>query len=174
MYKYTPYIWLALAVVLVQVFLLDNIDLGASISVLIRPMIFPLIVLLLPVEWKSIWVLLTSYVVALFLDIMLGGSGLYVITLLPIALLRTSLLYITTHRSVESSDQTQLFARMRLGQLMLYIGVALLLHHTLFFAMETLSMANLWRLVAIILLSTCCSLLISWPIVRLFTSKVAS
>jgi hypothetical protein len=174
MYKYTPYIWLTLAVVLTQVFLLDNIDLGASISVLIRPMIFPLIVLLLPVEWRSIWVMLTSYAVALFLDIMLGGAGLYVITLLPIALLRTSLLYMTTHRSVESSDQTQLFARMRHGQLMLYIGVALLLHHTLFFAMETLSLANFWRLATTILLSTSCSLLLSWPIVRLFTSKVAS
>lgn len=173
MYKYTPYIWLVLAVVLVQVFLLDNIDLGASISILIRPMIFPLAVLLLPVEWKSVWVLLVSYAVALVLDIMLGGSGLYVLTLLPIALLRRTLLYATTHRSVESSDQSQLFSRMRLGQLMLYIGVALLLHHTLFFAMETLSMANFGRLVATILLSTLCSLLLSWPIVRLFTSKVS-
>lgn len=172
MYKYTPYIWLALVVVLAQIFLLDNIDIGASISVLIRPMIFPLIVLLLPVEWRSIWVLLISYVVALILDSMLGGSGIYVITLLPIALLRSTLLFITTHRSVESSDQSQLLSRMSVGQLMLYIGVALLLHHSLFFAMETLSTANLGRLIATIVLSTGSSLLLSWPIVRLFTSKV--
>ena len=163
-----------LAVVLLQIFLLDNIDLGASISILIRPMIFPLAVLLMPVEWKSVWVLLASYVIALVLDLMLGGSGIYILTLLPIALLRTTLLYATTRRSMESSDQSQLFSRMRLGQLMLYIGVALLLHHTLFFAMETLSMANFGRLVATILLSTLCSLLLSWPIVRLYTSKATN
>ena len=174
MYKYTSYIWLILSVVLLQVFLLDNIDLGASISILIRPMIFPLAVLLLPVEWKSIWVLLASYGIALVLDLMLGGSGIYVLTLLPIALLRTTLLYITTRRSVESSDQSQLFARMRLDQLMLYVGVTLLVYHALFFIMETLSMANLGRLMATILLSSLCSLLLSWPIVRLFTSKTTN
>ena len=174
MYKYTSYIWLTLAVVLLQVFLLDNIDLGASISILIRPMIFPLAVLLMPMEWKSIWVLLVSYAIALVLDLMLGGSGIYVLTLLPVALLRTTLLYATTRRSVESSDQSQLFARMRLDQLMLYVGVSLLIYHALFFFMETLSVAQFGRLVATILLSSLCSLLLSWPIVRLFTSKVAS
>ena len=163
-----------LAVVLLQIFLLDNIDLGASISILIRPMIFPLAVLLMPVEWKSVWVLLASYVIALILDLMLGGSGIYILTLLPIALLRTTLLYATTRRSMESSDQSQLFARMRLDQLMLYVGVSLLIYHTLFFAMETLSMANFGRLVATILLSTLCSLLLSWPIVRLYTSKATN
>lgn len=163
-----------LAVVLLQIFLLDNIDLGASISILIRPMIFPLAVLLMPVEWKSVWVLLASYVIALVLDLMLGGSGIYILTLLPIALLRTTLLYATTRRSMESSDQSQLFARMRLDQLMIYVGVSLLIYHTLFFAMETLSMANFGRLVATILLSTLCSLLLSWPIVRLYTSKATN
>jgi hypothetical protein len=57
---------------------------------------------------------------------------------------------------------------------MLYVGVSLLIYHTLFFAMETLSMANFGRLVATILLSTLCSLLLSWPIVRLYTSKATN
>ena len=83
MYKYLSYIWLTLSVVLLQVFLLDNIDLGASISVFIRPMIFPLAVLLMPVEWKSIWVLLTSYGIALVLDLLLGGSGIYIFISAP-------------------------------------------------------------------------------------------
>lgn len=172
MYKYTPHMWLCLVVMLVQVFLLDNIDLGASISIWIRPMIFPLIVLLLPVEWRSIWVLLVTYVIALVMDLLLGGSGIYVITLLPIALFRSALLYITTRRSMDSGDQSQLLSRMPLGQLMVYVATSLLLYHTLFFVMETLSLANFFSLVMTIILSTLCSLLISWPIVRLFTSKV--
>lgn len=156
----------------VQIFLLDNIDLGASISIWLRPMIFPLIVLLLPVEWRSIWVLLVTYVVALLMDLLLGGSGIYVITLLPIALFRSALLFLTTRRSMDSTDQSQLLARMPLGQLMVYVATSLLLYHTLFFVMETLSLANFFSLLMTIILSTLCSLLISWPIVRLFTSKV--
>ncbi|MBQ2784144.1 MAG: hypothetical protein IJE99_04020 [Alistipes sp.] len=172
MYKYTPHIWLCLVVMFVQIFLLDNIDLGASISIWVRPMIFPLIVLLLPVEWRSIWVLLVTYVVALLMDLLLGGSGIYVITLLPIALFRSALLFLTTRRSMDSTDQSQLLARMPLGQLMVYVATSLLLYHTLFFVMETLSLANFFSLLMTIILSTLCSLLISWPIVRLFTSKV--
>lgn len=156
----------------VQIFLLDNIDLGASLSIWIRPMIFPLVVLLLPVEWRSIWVLLVTYIVALLMDLLLGGSGIYVITLLPIALFRSALLYLTTRRSLDSTDQSQLLARMPLGQLMVYVATSLLLYHTLFFVMETLSLANFFSLLMTIILSTLCSLLISWPIVRLFTSKV--
>ncbi len=156
----------------VQIFLLDNIDLGASISIWVRPMIFPLIVLLLPVEWRSIWVLLVTYVVALLMDLLLGGSGIYVITLLPIALFRSALLFLTTRRSMDSTEQSQLLARMPLGQLMVYVATSLLLYHTLFFVMETLSLANFFSLLMTIILSTLCSLLISWPIVRLFTSKV--
>lgn len=172
MYKYIPYIWLTLLIMLVQIFLIDNIDLGSSISIWIRPMIFPLIVLLLPVEWRSIWVLITTYLIALTLDLLLGGSGIYVITLLPVALFRSTLLYLATHRSMESVDQSQLLSRMPLGQLMIYVGVSLLLYHALFFVMELLSTANIMRLIATIVCSTLCSLLISWPIVRLFTSKV--
>ena len=172
MYKYAPHIWLCLVVMFVQIFLLDNIDLGASISIWVRPMIFPLIVLLLPVEWRSIWVLLVTYVVALLMDLLLGGSGIYVITLLPIALFRSALLFIATRRSMDSTDQSQLLARMPLGQLMVYVATSLLLYHTLFFVMETLSLANFFSLLMTIILSTLCSLLISWPIVRLFTSKV--
>lgn len=171
MFKYTPHILLAAALIFVQVFLIDNIDLGSSISTWIRPMIFPLIVLLLPTEWSSIWVLITSYLIALLMDMLLGGAGLYVITLLPIALFRPALIYMTTNRSVDSSDQSQLLSRMPLPQLMIYVAVSLLIYHILFFSMETLSWVNFFRTLATILLSWICSLLISWPIVRIFTSK---
>lgn len=174
MYKYTPYIFLTVVILLVQVFLIDNIDLGSSLSIWIRPMIFPLIVLMLPTSWRTVWVLLTSYIVAIIMDLLLGGAGIYAITLLPLALFRSTLIYLTTRRSVDGGDQQQMLSRMPLGQLMLYIAVSLLIYHTLFFVMETLSTANIMRLIATIFFSTLCSLLISWPIVRIFTSKVVA
>lgn len=174
MYKYIPYILLSMVLLLAQIFIIDNIDLGSSISIWIRPMIFPLIVLLLPTQWSSIWVVLTSYGVALLMDLLLGGAGIYVITLLPIALFRSTLIYLTTRRSVDSGEQSQLLSRMPLPQLMIYIAVSLFVYHTLFFTMEALSVANFMRLVATIICSTICSLLISWPIVRIFITKVGA
>ena len=172
MYKYMSYIWMSLAVLFVQIFLIDNINLGASMSIWMRPMLFPLIVLLLPVEWKTIWVLLVAYAVGYIMDVSVGGEGLYVATLLPIALLRPWLLYITTNRNVVAVGQSQQLSSLNTRQLMLYLGTTLLVHHTLFFFMEALSLNNFMQVVMTIILSLALSMLIGWFVVRLFITKV--
>ena len=90
------------------------------------------------------------------------------------AIFRPALIYMTTNRSVDSSDQSQLLARLPLPQLMFYIAISLLLYHILFFAMEALSWANFMRTLSTILLSSIASLVLSWPIVRIFTSKLVA
>ena len=168
MYRYISYIWMSIALMLVQIFLLDNI----TIHMWLRPMIFPIIVLLLPMEWRTIWVLLIALVVGGTMDLSLGGAGLYLATLLPLAMFRSTILFVTTNRSVEVSDQTTLFSRMSIKQLMSYVGVALLLHHAFFFILESLSFATPFRLVATIIFSSLLSLAIAWPIVRIFIVKI--
>ncbi len=162
------YLWMSIGVLLLQVFLLDQL----SIAMWLRPMIFPIVVLLLPMEWPKIWVMAVSLAVGLTIDLSLGGAGLYTATLLPLSLIRPWVLYVTVGRSVEHGDQTALFRRMRLQQLMIYVAAMLLIHHTLFFALETLSWSHPFQLIATILCSMLLSLVIVWPIVRLFTSKI--
>lgn len=170
MYRYASYLWMSLAVLLVQIFLLDNI----AIHTLLRPMIFPLVVLLLPMEWRSIWVLLTALAVGAVMDLSLGGAGIYVATLLPVAMLRSTIMYLTTNRVVEHGNPTALFAHLSMRQLMIYVSAALLLQHALFFMLEALSAAAFWRLFGTVVFSCALSLVIAWPFVQLFTSKVAS
>ena len=172
MYKYISYLWLSLAVLFLQIFFIDNINLGASMALWIRPMLFPLIVLLLPMEWKPIWVIIVAYIVGNVMDLSLGGEGLYVATLLPMALIRPWIVYVTTRRSVEVGEQKQLLARLNTRQLMLYIGTALLIHHTLFFLFEALSLSNLFGMVLTIILTLMFSMLLGWFIIRIFVSKV--
>ena len=161
---------MAITILLVQIFLLDEL----SIAMWLRPMIFPLIVLLLPMEWKPIWVLLTALGVGIIMDLSLGGAGLYTATLTPIAMLRRSMLYITTKRSVEHGDQTSLLSRLRPHQTMLYVATLLAIHHILFFMLETLSFATLLHLTATIVFSTLLSTIISWPIVKIFILKIVT
>lgn len=170
MYKYISYIWLAVILLFVQIFLLDNI----SMAMWLRPMIFPLIVVLLPLEWRTIWVLLSALAVGIIMDSSLGGAGLYTATLLPLAVVRSTLLYMTTHRYVEHSDQTALLPRLDFRQLMFYIAVAFMLHHAMFFVMESLSFADLSQLLLRIIASTPLSIVIVWPITRLFMSKLSA
>ena len=55
-----------------QIFILDEL----SIALWLRPMIFPLIVLLLPMEWRTIWVMLIALAVGVVMELAQGGSGL--------------------------------------------------------------------------------------------------
>lgn len=159
---------MTLALLFVQVFILDEI----SIALWLRPMIFPIIILLLPFEWRAIWVILTTLVLGVFMDMAVGGAGLYTSTLLPVAVTRNWILYLTTRRSVESGDQTSLLSRMPLRQVMIYVGAMLLIYNVMFFALESLSTVDTMQLIATIICSTILSVVIAWPIVRLFLKRV--
>lgn len=168
MFKNIAYFWMTVALLFVQLFILDEI----SIAMWLRPMIFPLVILLLPIEWCTIWVVVASLLLGIFMDISIGGMGLYTSTLLPLAVMRRWILYLSTRRSIEAGDQTSLLSRMPLYQVMIYVGVMLLLHHTMFFALESLSFVGVMQLIATILFSTLLSILLSWPVVGLFLKKI--
>lgn len=154
----------------VQIFLLDEL----SIAMWLRPMIFPLVVILLKMEWRTIWVLIISVLIGLIMDMSLGGSGLYTSTLVPLAMIRRGVLYITTRRSIEPGDQTSVLSRLRTNQMMYYSITMLAIHHLLFFSMEALSLAHPFRLLATIVCSTLLSAIVASPIISIFTKKIVS
>lgn len=168
MFKSILYFWLTLALLFVQIFILDEI----SMALWLRPMIFPLIILLLPIEWRPIWVIFIALLLGVFMDAALGGAGLYTSTLLPLAVTRRWILFLTTRRSVESGDQTSLLSRMPLRQVILYVGAMLLLYNAMFFVLESLSSLGAMQLIATIICSTALSAILAWPIVRLFLKRV--
>ena len=168
MFKSVAYFWMSVALLFVQIFILDEI----SMALWLRPMIFPLVLLLLPIEWRTIWVVVVALLLGIFMDVSLGGQGLYTSTLLPLAVMRRWVLYLTTRRSVESGDQTSLLSRMPLRQVMIYVGAMLVLHHTMFFVLESLSMIRMMQLIVTILFSALLSSLLLWPIVGLFLKKI--
>lgn len=168
MFKNIAYFWMAVALLFAQIFILDEV----SMALWLRPMIFPLVVLLLPIEWRTIWTVLVALLLGIFMDVSLGGQGLYTSTLLPLAVMRRWILYLTTRRSVEAGDQTSLLSRMPLRQVMIYIAAMLLLHHAMFFMLESLSVVNALQLVVTVIFSAMLSLLLVWPIVGLFLKKI--
>lgn len=138
----------------------------------LRPMIFPLVILLLPFERRPIWVILAALVLGIVMDMALGGAGLYTSTLLPVAVIRNWILFLTTRRSVEAGDQTSLLSRMPLRQVMIYVGAMLLIYNTMFFVLESLSSVGTMQLIATIICSTILSVVLALPIVRLFLKRV--
>ena len=149
---------MTLMVLFLQIFILDEL----SIALWLRPMIFPIVVMLLPMEWRTIWVMLATLAVGLVMDLAQGGAGLYTATLLPLSVLRSWVLYITTRRGVEHGDQTSLFSRMSMRNIMTYVGAMLVLHHATcspFSNSITISPASISPTSCVVIIIVTCSFL---------------
>lgn len=167
MYKYASYIWLFIAVMAMQILLLDNL----SLSMWLRPMIFPVIILLLPIEWRTVWVLLAAAATGWILDFTTGCQGLYTASLLPLAMVRAAIIRLTAHRGVEQTDQSELLTRLNRKQLFTYIAAAMVLHHAMFFFLETTSAVLLWYTLLKTIASAALSTLLAWLAAAYFMSK---
>ncbi|MDE6861281.1 MAG: hypothetical protein K2J31_00850, partial [Alistipes sp.] len=163
-------VWLFAAVMAMQILLLDNL----SLSMWLRPMIFPAVILLLPIEWRTVWVLLAAAATGWILDGVTGCQGLYTASLLPLAMVRPAIIRLTANRGVEQSDQTELLPSLSRKQLLAYISVSVVLHHALFFALESMSATLLWYTVAKIAAGSLLSILLSWLVASYFMSKISA
>lgn len=170
MYRYRSYLWLFLAVMALQILLLDNL----SLSMWLRPMIFPVAILLLPIEWRTVWVLLAAAATGWILDGVTGCQGLYTASLLPLAMIRAAIIRLTANRGVEQSDQSELLHSLSRKQLAIYISVAVVLHHAMFFFLETMSAALLWYTAAKVAASSVLSIVLSWLAASYFMSKTSA
>lgn len=170
MYRYRSYLWLFAVVMAMQILLLDNL----SVSMWLRPMIFPVVILLLPIEWRTVWVLLAAAVTGWILDGVTGCQGLYTASLLPLSMIREAIIRLTANRGVEQSDQSELLVSLSRKQLLVYISVGIVLHHAMFFFLESMSVTLLWYTAAKIAVSGALSILLSWLAASYFMSKISS
>ncbi len=164
------YTVLTLVVFFVQVFVLNNL----SISPLVAPMVYIVLLLLMPIEssqWKMLGVGLLLGVV---MDITMGTPGLNTMVTLPIALIRRPLLFSLGGLSPMSKEEGIPSVK-RLGvRFHRYIIVMIVLHSLLFYFVEWLSFDNFGVLMLRILCSTLCSLLLDYIIIVLFMKRLSA
>lgn len=164
------YIMLTLVVLFVQVFVLNNL----SISPLVAPMVYIVLVLMMPIEssqWKMLGV---GLLLGVAMDITMGTAGLNTLVTLPIAFFRRPLLYALTGLSPMSKEEGIPSVR-RLGmRFHRYFVIMIILHSVLFYFVEWLSFDNFGMLLLRILCSTLCSLLLDYIIIMLFMKRLSA
>ena len=164
------YIMLTLVVLFVQVFVLNNL----SISPLVAPMVYIVLILMMPIEssqWKMLGVGLLLGVV---MDITMGTPGLNTLVTLPIAFFRRPLLYALTGLSPMSKEEGIPSVK-RLGvRFHRYVIAMIVIHSVLFYFAEWLSFDNFGTLLLRILCSTLCSLILDYIIIMLFMKRLSA
>ncbi|MBO5962578.1 MAG: hypothetical protein J6Q01_05510 [Alistipes sp.] len=164
------YTVLTLVVLFVQVFVLNNL----SISPLVAPMVYIILILLMPIEslqWKMLSV---GLLLGILMDITMGTPGLNTMVTLPIAFFRRPLLFALGGLSSISKEEG-IPSIKRLGmRFHRYFILMIILHSVLFYFVEWLSFDNFGTLVLRIIFSTLCSLVLDYIIISLFMKRLSA
>ena len=161
---------LTLVVLFVQVFVLNNL----SISPLVAPMVYIVLILMMPIEssqWKMLGV---GLLLGITMDLTMGTAGLNTLVTLPVAFFRRPLLYALTGLSPMSKEEGIPSVKRLGARFHRYIIVLIVIHSLLFYFAEWLSFDNFGTLLLRILCSTLCSLVLDYIIIMLFTKRLSA
>ena len=161
---------LTLVVLFVQIFVLNNL----SISPLVAPMVYVVLLVMMPIEssqWKMLGV---GLLLGVLMDITMGTVGLNTLVTLPLAVWRKPLLYAATGLSVVSKEEGVPSVK-RLGiRFHRYAITMIILHSLLFYFVEWLSFDNFGMLLLRIFCSTLLSLLLDYILIILFMKRLSA
>ncbi len=164
------YTILTLVVLFVQVFVLNNL----SISPLVAPMVYIVLILFMPID-SSQWKMLgAGLLLGVVMDITMGTPGLNTMVTLPIAIFRRPLLFALGGLSSISKEEGIPSVK-RLGtRFHRYFIFMVVLHSLLFYFAEWLSFDNFGTLLLRIICSTLCSLVLDYIILSLFMKRLSA
>ncbi len=168
MHRTITYLLLFIFTVLFQVFLFDNL----SVSMYLNPLIYIAFVALLPLDESPLMTLAAALMMGITMDYTMGTAGLNVIVTLPVAYFRSTLLSLTYRQEDMREGGIPSVERMGMVAFLKYIIFFVLIHHTLFFLLEALSLSHLLHTVVRILVSSAVSVMFITITSRFFTSKL--
>lgn len=168
MQRYLSYVGMFIGVVLLQIFLIDNISLG----IYFHPLIYVAFIILLPLDMLPVWVVLLSATLGLTMDMMTGMCGLNVIAATATGFARMAIIGFTSGLNTGVDDTIPALYRLPQKNLLTYIILMVLMHSIIYFVMESLSMAHLFHTLLRIVVSDVVCVVIVWYIVKLFVEKI--
>ncbi len=139
--------------VLLQVLILNQIQLGGFVN----PYIYILFVLLLPLNTPKYLVMILGFLVGLCIDVFSNTLGIHAAATVFIAYLRPFVIRIISTREEDRSNYPGLFQN-RLLWFVYYVSVMVILHHLVLFYLEIFTFAHFFKTLYQILLSSVLSI----------------
>lgn len=143
-YRVMEYAGLFAAVVLLQVFLFDNL----SVSVYFNPLVYVAFILLLPMEIAPGLLLLLGLLTGVTIDAFSGAGGVNTVATLALAYLRPGLLTLLVGKENVKDGGMPLPGRLGKGKFLRYVAAGCLLQCLVLFTLEALG----WRYIGPVLL----------------------
>lgn len=141
--------------VLVQVFVLDNIQFLGYIS----PMIYVLFILSLPIRFPKGLLLILAFLLGLTIDVFNNTMGVHAFATVFAAFVRPAVINMSVS-SEEMANPTPSFRTFGVGNYVKYVVLIVLMHHMVLFLVESFSFLHLSLLIPKIILSSAVTILI--------------
>lgn len=135
MYRTLAYTVFFIALILLQAFLFNNLNL----SVYIYPLVYTAFILLLPIQTPRVAVLLLGFATGAAIDAVSGTAGLHTIASLASAFCRPLMLRLSIGKEEANEGGIPNSARLGAGAFLRYSSVFIFIHCLVFFSFEALS-----------------------------------
>ena len=162
MYRTLEYTILFVVMALLQVFLFSRI----GVSVYIHPLAYVAFIILLPMEIAPLLLLTLGLLMGVTMDVFMGPAGINTIATLFVAFCRPTLL---AGKDEVKDGGIPNVNRLGIKKFIKYASFMVLLHSTVFFIFETLSLHFFYLTLLRILLSSAVTLLLVYFCQRLFS-----
>ncbi len=163
-----PFVYLYTFVMLLQIYVLNQI----MISVLFMPMVYSVLIMLMPVHSDQMRMLMVGLAVGLSGDFLLGMGGISTITILFMSFIRIWIVNLTIGREASIIGGVPSYRRFGVWRYILYSTIFVTLTNAIFFTLESLGSIE-WRALLIrIGVSTVGSLIFMLPITHLFSNYI--
>ena len=168
MQKNLTYALMGLVLVLLQIFLFDNI----ALSSYFHPLIYVAFIILLPLDTKPVWTMLLSTAMGLVVDVMTGMGGLNVIACTALGFFRPMILSAVSGHSPTGENAITGLHRFTEKIMFWYITAMVFCHSVIYFFLESLSLDHIFRTILRLLVSDIGAILFIWYFVKLFIEKI--
>ena len=168
MRRYLSYIGLFVVVLLLQVYLFDNISLG----IYFHPLVYVAFIILLPLKFNHGGVVVLSALMGLIMDLLTGMAGLNVLALTTAGFVRPMLVKFICGYGGVLSEPIPMINRVAPKRLLLYIVAMVAVHSGVYFLLESLSVMHLLHTLMRLVVSGAVAVFFVWIIVRLFIDKI--
>lgn len=137
-----------MVVMAIQVFILNDIMLHSSLSVLgfpvFTPIIYPMIILLLPVNTPHALLMGLAFITGLTMDMFSNTPGMNAFAMVFISFLRPTVLKLFFQQTPkELKDAAPTLYKLGLTSFIIYIAFCLLIHHLLFYILQIWSFSSI-------------------------------
>lgn len=137
MYETLKYIVMLLAVVLLQMFFVDTLDLGLFVN----PLLYISLVILLPMNMAPVAVLFSGLGLGLIMDVATGMGGACTAATLLTAYSRSYLLDLIMGKEIAADGGMPSPDNPSTGKFLRYVAAATAIHCIAFFSLETMTLS---------------------------------